>query len=434
MRKLSGHFLQYEIWVVTFFILLSLIWTRLLPLAIGAAILFWILRLIARRRLSIRTPADWSIVLLFLMIPVTLWITPASQTTLVQSLRLISGILFYYAVVNWGDSIPRIRQLVFGISVAGLGLALAAPFSVQWAAAKLIFAPTQLYDRFALLISDTVHPNVLAGSLVVLLPIPLAWLVFNWRQMNWMWRITGTFLSLVIIGMLALTQSRGALITLAFVFILLITLRWRYGWLILLLSVIAVITFAFNYGFSDLFQFITRGSSVGDLTGRVEIWARAIFMIQDFPFTGIGMGTFAETIKSLYPFYILDVETMPHAHNLFLQVGVDLGLPGLISWLAIAMLTIWMSGRLFYKGRNADDNLLIGYAAGLLLSNLAILFHGLTDSVTWGMVRPAPLVWGVWGMTVAGWLITHTIFSNHIDLDLKDSPDENQPATKLNPA
>ncbi len=43
-----------------------------------------------------------------------------------------------------------------------------------------------------------------------------------------------------------------------------------------------------------------------------------------------------------------------------------------------------------------------GLGAGLLCSQLALAVHGITDAVTWGMVRPAPFVWAIWGLAVAG--------------------------------
>ncbi len=64
-------------------------------------------------------------------------------------------------------------------------------------------------------------------------------------------------------------------------------------------------------------------------------------MLQDFPFTGIGMGTFTQVADRLYPFFLYAPGTVEHAHNLFLQVGVDLGLPGLIAWLAIFMIGLF---------------------------------------------------------------------------------------------
>jgi putative inorganic carbon (HCO3(-)) transporter len=37
----------------------------------------------------------------------------------------------------------------------------------------------------------------------------------------------------------------------------------------------------------------------------------------------------------------------------------------------------------------------------LLCSQLALGVHGLFDAVTWGMVRPAPLIWAIWGLALA---------------------------------
>jgi putative inorganic carbon (HCO3(-)) transporter len=36
-------------------------------------------------------------------------------------------------------------------------------------------------------------------------------------------------------------------------------------------------------------------------------------------------------------------------------------------------------------------------------SQLALAVHGITDAVTWGMVRPAPLIWALWGLAIAAW-------------------------------
>jgi short subunit fatty acids transporter len=50
-----------------------------------------------------------------------------------------------------------------------------------------------------------------------------------------------------------------------------------------------------------------------------------------------------------------------------------------------------------------------GLGAGLVLSQIALVLNGLTDAVTWGSVRSAPLVWFLWGLAVAcGNLIART--------------------------
>jgi putative inorganic carbon (HCO3(-)) transporter len=44
----------------------------------------------------------------------------------------------------------------------------------------------------------------------------------------------------------------------------------------------------------------------------------------------------------------------------------------------------------------------------LLCSQVALVVHGLTDAVTWGMVRPAPLVWALWGLAMASGYVVKT--------------------------
>jgi putative inorganic carbon (HCO3(-)) transporter len=125
-------------------------------------------------------------------------------------------------------------------------------------------------------------------------------------------------------------------------------------------------------------------------------------MLQDFPFTGIGLGTFPDVARGLFPFAEDIYLKVPHVHNLFLQVALDLGLPGLIAWLAIMGTTTFASWRLFNQGRAVNDKWAAGLGAGLFCSQIALVVHGMTDSVTWGMVRSAPLVWALWGLMVAG--------------------------------
>jgi hypothetical protein len=61
--------------------------------------------------------------------------------------------------------------------------------------------------------------------------------------------------------------------------------------------------------------------------------------------------------------------------------------------------------QLYCYGRQKGEAWLMGLGAGLLGSQLALLLHRLVDAVLWGIVRPAPIVWGVWGITIAAWQV-----------------------------
>ena len=401
LRRLAQLLSSVEIWPVGILVAAGMLSSRLLLPALVAALLFWPIRYVAAGRLSQRTSPDLAIVLLVLASLFSLWVTFSPETTDPQVYRLLGGIALYYAIINWTDSVSRLRWVVSGVIVASLLLALIAPFSVQWDISKLPFIPAGLYERFTQVFSDAINPNVMAGSLVILLPIALGWLLFGWRQVSRRQRIMVAGVALIVLGVLFLTQSRGAWLALGTAVIVLIALRWRWGWLATLGLSLAGIISSYLIGFSRILDFFVRSSSLGGLDGRLEIWTRAVFLIQDFPFTGVGMGTFGRAADTLYPFFMYAPGTIDHAHNLFLQVGVDLGIPGLIAWCVILALVCLASWQLYRLGRLRMNALAAGLGAGLICSQVALIIHGLTDAVTWGMVKPAPLVWVVWALAMA---------------------------------
>jgi putative inorganic carbon (HCO3(-)) transporter len=394
-----------EVWLVGLVVVGSLVTSRLLPLALVVAALFWVIRWIATGRLSSRSVADWPIGIMALLLPLNLWASALPERTLTQLFRLLSGIALYFAILNWTNTHARLRWLVVGVIVAGLILALSAPFSVEWAVQKLSVIPEVIYNRFKVVVPDPVHPNVMAGSLVILLPVPAAILLFGWRWLSkWIRVLCGTAI-LVMLGILFLTQSRGAWIALAVVVLLMVTLRWRWGWITIPTVVILGAIFVNGLGTSRSLDILTANGSISGMDGRAEIWSRAIYLVQDFPLTGLGMGLFGEAVDQLYPFLSYPAGSVPHAHNLFLQVAVDLGIPGLIAWLAVLGVIVVSAWQVYTTGRRSRDakvrDLVTGLGVGLICSQLALIAHGMTDAVTWGMVRPAPLVWVLWGLTAA---------------------------------
>jgi putative inorganic carbon (HCO3(-)) transporter len=390
-----------ELWLVGGAAAAAFLSSRLLPLApiLGAA--FTGLRLARTRRLGLPTPAIWPIAGLLLMLPVTLWVTTQPEISLPQVLRLLGGMALYLAVFHWARVPARLRLAVLGVAGAAALLAVFAVFSVEWAMGKLPFIPAWVYERFEILVADTVHRNVMAGSLVILLPLPLAALVFlPWRARAWSaWYLLSC--TLLAGGMLVLTQSRGGLLALGAAGLLLAALRWRGGWLLTPLAGLIGLGGGLLLGWRRLAEFLSAGVDLGGLDGRLELWSRALTMIRDFPFTGIGMGTFQAVVTAFYPLFLNTPEKTVHSHNLILQIGVDLGLPGLICWLAVWGLSSRAAWLAYRNGRQAGLAWLAATGAGLLCAQAALLVHGMFDAVTWGMVRPAPLVWMLWGLAEA---------------------------------
>jgi putative inorganic carbon (HCO3(-)) transporter len=124
--------------------------------------------------------------------------------------------------------------------------------------------------------------------------------------------------------------------------------------------------------------------------------------LEAFPFTGIGMGCFQDIVNTFYPLRPEPV-AIGHAHQLFLQIDVDLGIPGLIAWVGCFVAVVVLSWKLYRSGRQQKAGWLSVVGAGSLGSATALLVGGLFDAVTWG-TRAAFIPWLVWGLCVGVWV------------------------------
>ena len=178
-------------------------------------------------------------------------------------------------------------------------------------------------------------------------------------------------------------------------------MRSRWFWSLPLLGLLALIILWFSVGQAELKLLVTDLISIEGLGQRTDIWQRTIFMIQDFPLTGVGMGHYSDAFRIFYPMSLDPTSYMPHAHNLFLQVGADLGIPGLVLWLSILLASLAAAWQVYRAGKKFQNPMVAAIGAGLLGCQLAIMFHGMFDSVLWGEIRIAPLVWWIWGLSMA---------------------------------
>lgn len=404
-KRTTTDLVSIEIVLMTLAVGVSVIWPGLLIVIPVLALFFLLARWFASGKPGLRTPADRGIGLLFLMLPVTMWASPIPDETRLQVLRLVSGIALYYSLVNWCSSTFRLRMIMPAYALGGLFLALIAPVSVQWSANKLSIIPGAVFAHFPALLSDVIHPNVLAGVLVVILPVVCGLILFSWPDLSVFERSVSSLSTAAMLAVLLLTFSRGSWIALGTVILILPLLRWRRGWILMVIAGIVLAAIIPVFGLENLVRFLSATSTIEGLDGRLEIWSRALYMVRDFPFTGIGMGAFGTMADQMYPLELFEPGTTPHAHNLFLQIAVDLGIPGLIGWLLVYF-SIWKSAwKLFQYGRVHPDRLAAGLGAGVLGSQAALTTHGLLDAVTWGMVRPAPVIWAVWGLAMSAWLV-----------------------------
>ena len=90
---------------------------------------------------------------------------------------------------------------------------------------------------------------------------------------------------------------------------------------------------------------------------------------------------------------------VPHAHNNLLQVGVDLGIPGLVGYVGMLVVFALCAWKIHRVSKSRSLRLLTG---GLFAGMLAHQVYGLTDAITLG-AKPGFLLWFLWGLMAALW-------------------------------
>jgi putative inorganic carbon (HCO3(-)) transporter len=177
--------------------------------------------------------------------------------------------------------------------------------------------------------------------------------------------------------------------------------RRRLIWIGLLLGAGFALLFALWLGpeqWQQLWQEPPRETPFGTLSTlsfRQEIWRWALAAIRSFPLTGTGLGTFRRVVFRFYPIAVVPDYDPAHAHNVFLQVALDVGLPGLVAYLALLMVAAVIAWRV--ARRNAA---LRPFAIGLFAGLVAFHAFGILDAIALGQ-KPAFLLWMTLGMLAA---------------------------------
>ena len=353
--------------------------------------------LLRRRPLQPPSPVDIPFLLFCLVLGISILITADPDLTLDKATGVLFG-LFLWRYLNRTVQTAKawfIALALFGL--LGLGAVSLGILNADWINKIAILTP--IIDRLPNQIvavpgqhSEGIHPNQIAGTL--LFYFPLLWSVFlgqPWKKFHWLW------LGLALLGTAALllTQSRsGWLGGAAAIFCL--TLLWAFAVpkgsrpQRHLLALAGLLTLGGLIGLAvigpdrlmELWQDPAQETAVGSLSSlnfRQEVWRWTVVAVQDFPFTGIGLGSFRRVIRRLYPLNVVPSYNVVHAHNLYLHTAVDIGIPGLIFYLSLVGVVLVLG---WQAARNHVG--LRPYALGLVAGLIAFHVYGLGDVLALG--------------------------------------------------
>lgn len=366
--------------------------------------------LLGLARPALHSPLTIPILLILLWLPVNLWAAPDPELGWSAAGYLVYGIAWYGALVRWPPTRRQPGWIAGLLVLAGCGLALIAPPFVIWKSDfRLFHLPLYSWlEAIHIDVGETIHANILAAVLVLVAPLLLALLLHPWQPGQRLPAGQGRRLVLIlrlligcsfiyVTGLVVLTQSRGGLLAIAVTLPLTLLLRWPKLWRLAPLAGGLAVLAVWWVGPATVAEELSRDGSLGGWQGRLDVWHFSLTALQDFVFTGIGIGNFVVTLPLLYPLPF-DVTGFPHAHNLLLQVGLDLGLPGLIAYLALIINLFVMAIALLRRPQLPA--LARTLTAGATAALAGLLIHGLVDAAAWG-VKLAFIPWVLFALITA---------------------------------
>jgi O-antigen ligase len=236
------------------------------------------------------------------------------------------------------------------------------------------------------------NPNALAEVLTMLVPYCVA-VFFNYK--NRYVRLATLVLFLASGGVMAMTLSRAGYIAFAVEFALAILF---YNWkLVLLFALFGVLSLPFmpKTISRPILSIFTGDSS---LTSRSYTYNSALKLLKDHWTLGVGLGVDpAQKIVNVNSYYSNGYKFI-HAHNTYMQIWIETGLLGLVTFLAAMANWLKRSVSWIVDKKTPRDlkNIILAGVAGIF----GVLIFGLVDYI-WFYPRIMVMFWVVIAITLA---------------------------------
>jgi O-antigen ligase len=284
---------------------------------------------------------DWSLrkILFFLSIFPIYFIATSLLDSREKILKTAKYLVIGGSLAALLGIIQFLLQFVFGLKIIYSFWAdyLAVPFLGKTFSQAVLQNPSWLvnisgetYFRATATFPD---PHMFSFFLGLLIPLALALLVANPKKI---W-LSLSFSVLLLADIL--TFSRGGYLGLGVAAIIALIIFWKeisrtykkilLGGLIGLLVLLTVPN-PFSKRFSSIFN-LKEGSN----SGRIEIWKQATDVILDHPAGGVGIGNYPLEIKPSAAY-----REPIYAHNTYLDIAVDSGIPNALIWIGILVFSI----------------------------------------------------------------------------------------------
>jgi putative inorganic carbon (HCO3(-)) transporter len=384
-------------------------------LALIALAVVWLLPLVREREPGLpATPFNLALIPWGIMLMVAILVSADIDQSLPKATGLILGLAVWRVLVLLVRTRRDVPWAVAGFVALGLGLVFIGALGID--ASLKVPGLTQFNLGRAFSLSGrlglTIHPNQLAGLICLFLPVLVSLLAGRRSGSGRRHTLTmiGLLIATLFVGVVLLsTQSRGGWVGTSAGLLALLA-AWslrvppspartvaRAATVAVLLAGLAGLLWIGPARLQALWLAPPTDTALGTFTTllyRQELWPWALKAAGDFAYTGTGLGSFREVAFRLYPVQISPSADIGHAHNIFLQTALDVGMPGLVAYVSLLLIAAagaWSAAR---------EARLRPIALGLLAGLVGLHVYGLADALSLGS-KPGILFWYALGLIAA---------------------------------
>lgn len=391
------YLIEHCILAVAFFLPLSLNASSIF-LALGAV--SWLAKMLVTRRVVFkRTPFDEVIAVFVILAAASIWVSPDRDFSFYNFYHLMGRyILIYYLVVNNLSTfqLKRVIWMLLGsAAVVTLYGFYQYIYKVDISAFEWVDGE-QFPDLKVRVFSTLQNPNLLAGFLVTAMSIAVG-LACKAKKSKSKLMLFG--LAAMFGTCLVLTYSRGAwLSVIAVIGTYGLIYNRRILWLLLVIPIVVLCT---HDVLERLLSIVNPTDTSSTL--RLALWESTWAMIIDKPLLGIGWGAYW-LVYPEYDFFVQDTGIkIFHAHNMYLNIAAEIGIPGLVAFLAIMFGHARAALRIFI---GTTDRWIAGLMLGIVSAIVGLAVSGFTDYVMFN-IQMSMLFWLLNAFVVVVWREYH---------------------------
>jgi hypothetical protein len=380
------------------------------PLIIALLPLF--IRIVSGRFPLFRTRLDLLLLIFLLTALIGVWASYNQDRAWEKFWLILASIFLFYTLAKQPPSTLWIvvsTLVVLGIIIGSYFL-LTHDWQSQPADLLII---NQIGDKW-ISVRPTIdllelHPNTAGGLIAILIPFSLSINLYTRKFHNnklfWVSILATTYLSFA----LYMTSSRaawGALTIAIGVGILWIVsgyisnyVNYRQSFLFgsgLLISIAIGYLVISEYS-GGILGFVNALPGAQSGESRLNLYLNTLYLIKDFVYTGGGLRSF----PGLYSRYILVIPYLffSYSHNLFLDVALEQGFLGSMTYIAIILISIFILWRYINQNfHQKNGNRIIAWV--VIISLFITVIHGLVDDALYGD-RGTPLLFVLPGVAIA---------------------------------